>query len=71
LEERQHKYQISKAWHVLQIPAEKSLRKGRLANVVNARDQLIREAVLEQGYLTSQVAEFLSCDPSNVSRALQ
>ena len=53
------------------VPAEILLRKGRLANVVNARDQFIREAVLEQGYLASQVAEFLSCHPSNVSRALQ
>ena len=42
-----------------------------LANLVNCRDQFIREAVLEQGYLASQVAEFLSCHPSNVSWALQ
>ena len=46
-------------------------RKGRLAHVVKARDLFIREAVLEQGYLASQVAEFLACHPSNVSRALQ
>ena len=45
-------------------------RKGRLAHVVKARDLFIREAVLE-GYLASQVAEFLACHPSNVSRALQ
>ena len=30
------------------------LRKGRLANVVEARDRFIREAVLEQGYLASR-----------------
>jgi hypothetical protein len=27
--------------------------------------------VLDQGYLASQVAEFLACHPSNISRALQ
>ena len=53
------------------LPAEILLRKGRLANVVEARERFIREAVLEQGYLASQVAHFLSCHPSNVSRALQ
>jgi hypothetical protein len=42
------------------LPAETLLRKGRLANVVEARDRFIREAVLEQGYLASQVAIFLS-----------
>jgi len=47
------------------------LRKGRLARVVNARDQFMRDAVLQQGYLASQVATFLACHPSNVSRALQ
>jgi putative transposase len=53
------------------LPAEILLRKGRLANVVKARDRFIREAVLEQGYLASQVAAFLAYHPSNVSRALQ
>ena len=51
--------------------ADVLLRKGRRASVVNARDQFIREAVLKQGYLASQVADFLACHPSNVSRALQ
>jgi hypothetical protein len=46
-------------------------RKGRLANVLKARDLFIRKGVLEQGYLASQVAAFLACHPSNVSRALQ
>ena len=55
----------------LEVPAEALLRKGRLAKVVNARDRFIREAVLQQGYLASQVADFLACHPSNVSRALQ
>jgi putative transposase len=53
------------------LPAEILLRKGRLANVVEARDRFIREAVLEPGYLASQVAHFLNSHPSNVSRALQ
>jgi hypothetical protein len=38
---------------------------------VNSRDRFIRDAVLEQGYPASQVASFLNCHPSNVSRALQ
>ena len=53
------------------LPAAILLRKGRLGNVVEARDRFIREAVLEQGYLASQVADFLACHPCNVSRALQ
>jgi hypothetical protein len=53
------------------LSAEMLLRKDRLASIVNARDQFIRKAVLEQGYLASQVAHFLNCHPSNVSRALQ
>jgi REP element-mobilizing transposase RayT len=53
------------------LSAEILLQKGRLGTVVNARDRFIRNAVLEQGYLASQVAAFLDCHPSNVSRALQ
>jgi len=53
------------------LPADILLRKGRLANVVEGRDRFIREAVLDQGYLATQVADFLACHPSNVSRALQ
>lgn len=53
------------------LPPEVLLRKGRLANVVEARDRFIREAVLEHGYRASLVADFLACHPSNVSRALQ
>src|SRR5262249_27893467 len=41
------------------LSADTLTRKGRLATVVNARDQFIHEAVLDQGYLASQVAEFL------------
>jgi REP-associated tyrosine transposase len=47
------------------------LRKGRLGSIVNARDRFIRDAVFQQGYLSSQVAAFLDCHPSNISRALQ
>ena len=46
-------------------------RKGRMAKMVEARDRFICEAVLEEGYLASELAEFLGCHPSNVSRALQ
>lgn len=46
-------------------------RKGRMARIVAARDRFIREAVFEQGYLASEVAGFLVCHPSNISRALQ
>jgi len=34
-------------------------RKGGLTNVVESRDRFIREAVLEQDYLASQVADLL------------
>jgi putative transposase len=46
-------------------------RKGRMAKMVEARDHFICTAVLEEGYLASEVADFLGCHPSNVSRALQ
>ena len=46
------------------LSAEVSLRKGRFGSVVNARDQFVREAVLHQGYLASQVASFLDCHAS-------
>ena len=53
------------------LSAEILLRKGRLGSVVNARDRFVRDAVLQHGYLACQVASFLNCHPSNVSRALQ
>ena len=53
------------------LSAEILLRKDRLGSVVNARDRFIQEAVLQQGYLASQVASFLNYHPSNISRALQ
>ena len=46
-------------------------RKGRTAKMVETRDRFIREAVLEQGYLASELASFLGCHPSNISRGLQ
>jgi hypothetical protein len=33
--------------------------------------RFICEAVFEQGYLACQVAQFLACHPSSVSRAFQ
>jgi REP element-mobilizing transposase RayT len=46
-------------------------RKGRTGEMVEARDRFICQAVLEEGYLASELATFLCCHPSNVSRALQ
>jgi len=46
-------------------------RKGRTATMVEARDRFICQAVLEEGYLASELASFLGCHPANVSRALQ
>jgi len=45
--------------------------KGRMAKMVEARDRFICRAVFEEGYLASELADFLGCYPSNVSRALQ
>ena len=53
------------------LSAEILLRKARLGSVVRARHQIIREAVLQQGYLASQFASFLNRHPSNFSRALK
>jgi len=46
-------------------------RKGRTAKTVETRDRFICQAVLEQGYLAAEVARFLGCHQSNISRALQ
>ena len=46
-------------------------RKGRTAKMVEARDRFICQGVFEEGYLASELASFLGCHPSNVSRALQ
>jgi putative transposase len=51
--------------------AEAMRRRGRTAKMVQMRDRFICEAVLAQGYLASEVAGFLGCHPSNISRALQ
>jgi hypothetical protein len=53
------------------LNAESLRGRGRTAKLVQARDRFISEAVLEQGYLGSEVAEFLGSHPSNVSRAVQ
>jgi putative transposase len=46
-------------------------RRGRSAAVVQVRDGFMWRAVMEEGYRAAEVAAFLGCDPSNVSRALQ
>ena len=54
-----------------QLDPQSLKRKGRTAKMVEARDRFICQAVLEEGYLASELASFLGCHPSNVSRALQ
>lgn len=44
---------------------------GRSALLVAARHRFIRQAVLEEGYGATKVAQFLRCHASNVSRVLQ
>jgi REP element-mobilizing transposase RayT len=46
-------------------------RKGRTARLSAARDWFIGQAVMEQGYQAAEVAAFLHCHPSNITRALQ
>ena len=48
-----------------------SILRGRMAKMVEAKDRFIREGVLEEGYLALELADFLGCYPSNVSRAVQ
>jgi hypothetical protein len=48
-----------------------SIPRGRMAKMVEARDRFICEGVLEEGYLASELADFLGCYSSNVSRAVQ
>ena len=54
-----------------QLDPQSLKRKGRTAKMVEARDRFICQAVLEEGYLASELASFLGCHSSNVSRALQ
>jgi len=44
---------------------------GNSRTIGEARRGFIEAAVLEQGYQASEVASFLGCHASNVSRALQ
>lgn len=53
------------------IKGEVLRRAGRSAKLVELRDQFIRSAVMNEGYRASEVAAFLGCHPSNISRALQ
>jgi transcriptional regulator with GAF, ATPase, and Fis domain len=46
-------------------------RRGKSRTIGEVRRGFIEAAVLEQGYQASEVASFLGCHPSNVSRALQ
>ena len=46
-------------------------QRGRTASVVEWRDRFICQAIEEQGYRAIEVAQYLSCHPSNISRAVQ
>jgi len=46
-------------------------RRGKSRTIGEVRRSFIEAAVLEQGYQASEVASFLGCHASNVSRALQ
>ncbi len=46
-------------------------RRGKSRTIGEVRRGFIEAAVLEQGYQASEVASFLGCHASNVSRALQ
>jgi hypothetical protein len=48
-----------------------SIPRGRMAKMLEARDRFICEGVLEEGYLASELADFLGCYPSNVSRGAE
>ena len=46
-------------------------RRGKSRTIGEVRRGFIEASVLEQGYQASEVASFLGCHASNVSRALQ
>jgi AraC-like DNA-binding protein len=46
-------------------------RRGKSRTIGEVRRGFIEAAELEQGYQASEVASFLGCHASNVSRALQ
>jgi DNA-binding NtrC family response regulator len=46
-------------------------RRGKSRTIAELRRGFIEAAMLEQGYQESEVASFLGCHPSNVSRGLQ
>lgn len=55
----------------VELSAEVVQGGGRSARLVEVRDRFMWEAVLEEGYRASEVAAFLGCHASNVSRASQ
>jgi hypothetical protein len=48
-----------------------ALRHSGTAAVVKWHDRFICRAIEEQGYQAHEVAEYLGCHPSNISRAVQ
>jgi REP element-mobilizing transposase RayT len=53
------------------LSAEALKRGGRSAGIVAQRDRFILRAVAEEGYRASEVARFLGCHASNITRAIQ
>ena len=53
------------------LDADTLLHRGRSAAIVEARDEFIRRAVLQEGHRAATIAAFLGCQASNVSRALR
>ena len=53
------------------IDPQAALGGGRTRLLAEVRRRFIEAAVLEQGYRGAEVAVFLGCHASNVTRALQ
>jgi REP element-mobilizing transposase RayT len=53
------------------LSAEALKGGGRSAGVVAQRDRFILRAVAEEGYRASEVAHFLGCHASNITRAMK
>jgi DNA-binding NtrC family response regulator len=53
------------------LEPQAAARRGKSRTLGEVRRGFIEAAVLEQGYQASEVASFLGCHASNVSRALQ
>ena len=55
----------------VQVSPETLKRGGRSAAIIGQRDRFIARAVLEQGYRGVEVARFLGCQASNITRVMR